>query len=230
MIRLGRRFKGIRIENNKLFAGCAAKLPRVCLHAAHHGLQGIEGLVGIPGTVGGAIVMNAGAGENAACTFLESLTVLEKNGQVRTWGRENFLYNYRKFQWADGTPLSERILLEAVWELKPAPRHLLVDKIQKALHTRKASQPMAAASAGCVFKNPDSQTSAGRLIDETGLKGMTIGDAVISQVHANFIVNNGNACARDILALIAQVEAIILNTHGIHLEREVCIVGEKGNS
>ncbi|MDL2285963.1 UDP-N-acetylmuramate dehydrogenase [Desulfococcaceae bacterium OttesenSCG-928-F15] len=226
VIRLGKGFKEIRIEGEKLYAGCAAKLPRVCHHAARKGLQGLEGLVGIPGTVGGAVIMNAGAGESAACNALESLTVLEKGGGVRKLGREDFLFSYRKFQWVDGTPLHERILLEACWRLQPASSALLTETIKKALALRKKTQPIAAASAGCVFKNPGSQTSAGRLIDEAGLKGMSIGDAVISQQHANFIVNKGNACARDILALMAQVEKTILHTHGISLEREVCVVGE----
>lgn len=227
VIRLGKGFKGIRIEGDRLYAGSAAKLPRVCHHAVRHSLQGLEGLVGIPGTVGGAVIMNAGAGENTACGHLEQLIILEKDGQVRSLGKKDFSFDYRKFSWTDGTPLHERILLEVGWCLKPVSANDLREKTKKALEIRKRSQPMAAASAGCVFKNPNSGTAAGRLIDETGLKGMTVGDAVVSPLHANFIVNKGNACAEDILALIEQVENIILHTHGIQLEREVCVVGEK---
>lgn len=226
VLRLGAGFKSIRTEGNLLIAGCAAKLPRVCLHAAVKGLAGLEGLAGIPGTVGGAIAMNAGTREAASCVHLESLTVCEKDGRIRTLNSRDFSFAYRSFRWKDDTPAEDRILLEARWQLMPGNARELRQKIRNALHHRKATQPVAAASAGCIFKNPDSTLSAGHLIDAAGFKGMQQGDAMVSPRHANFIVNQGKARASDILSLMDWIQKEILENCGILLEREVRIVGE----
>nr|WP_303649748.1 UDP-N-acetylmuramate dehydrogenase [Desulfobotulus pelophilus] len=226
VIRLGKNCKQIRTEGKSLIAGCAAKLPRVCLHAAGQGLSGLETLAGIPGTVGGAIAMNAGTAEGSACDHLQSLTICEKDGRIRILGKKDFSFGYRLFRWNDGTAPENRILLEARWELQPENPAVLRQKIHKALVLRKASQPVDAASAGCIFKNPDPCLPAGRLIDEAGLKGTSRGAAMVSPRHANFIINQGSAQASDILSLMACIQETVLATKGITLEREVRIVGE----
>lgn len=226
VVRLGNGFKYIRTEGRQLIAGCAAKLPRACLHAAGQGLTGLESLAGIPGTVGGAIAMNAGTPEGAACERLESLVVCEKDGHVHTLKGEDFTFGYRHFHWKDGTPVENRILLEARWLLDTGNAAFLKHKIRSSLIRRKASQPVDAASAGCIFKNPLPDLPAGRLIDEAGLKGMQRGGAMVSRRHANFIVNRGKARAADILSLMTWIQQEIMDTHGITLEREVRIVGE----
>jgi UDP-N-acetylmuramate dehydrogenase len=226
VLRLGKGFKEIRVDGDCLYAGCAAKLPRVCLHAAGQGLAGLEGLSGIPGTVGGAIAMNAGTPESTACETLESLKVCEPDGLIRVLGKEAFRFAYRRFYWEDGTPLEKRILLEACWRLRKGEAQILRQQIRQALRRRKACQPVAAASAGCIFKNPCADMPAGRLIDEAGFKGMQRGDAMVSPRHANFIINQGKARASDILSLITWIQEQILETQGILLEKEVRIVGE----
>lgn len=222
--------KQMDFRKNRITAGCGTRLPRLCLAAARAGLSGMEGLCGIPGTVGGAIVMNAGTPKGAACDFLTHLTVAEKDGTIKEIDSSGFTFSYRHFAWTDKTPVSERILLSATWEMQQEDPAKLKAAYKADLARRKASQPKGAASAGCFFKNPPGDLAAGLLIDRAGLKGSVIGGAMVSPVHANFIVNQGDASAREILSLMEHVRHTVHQSSGIWLETEVRIVGEAQSS
>jgi UDP-N-acetylenolpyruvoylglucosamine reductase len=174
---------------------------------------------GIPGAVGGGLRMNAGA--MGAQTFENVVRVryLDANGEAHTKTRDELEVHYRNF------PLLEKnIAVSAVFRGSPAPLEEIVRKLEASQEKRRTSQP-AAKSAGCIFKNPDS-CPAGKLIDELGLKNSRVGKARVSEVHGNFIVNDGGATAAEMLELIDRIKATARAKRGIELETEVQIVGE----
>jgi UDP-N-acetylenolpyruvoylglucosamine reductase len=174
---------------------------------------------GIPGSVGGGLRMNAGA--MGAQTFENVVRVryLDANGEAVTKDRDELEVHYRHF------PLLEKnFAISAVFRGTPAPREEITRKLEASQEKRRASQP-AAKSAGCIFKNPDS-CPAGKLVDELGLKNSCIGNARVSEVHGNFIVNDGGATAAEILELIDKIKDTARAKRGIELETEVQIVGE----
>ncbi len=200
------------------------------------GLAGLEWAVGIPGTVGGAVVGNAGAwGSDVASTLLQA-TVLERDGTVSAWPAERFQYSYRSSalkrpaaassqqHGARMTMMHDAIVIDAEFSLQPADRETLESRIADITARRKASQP-AGATCGSVFKNPPGDY-AGRLIEAAGLKGTRRGGAEISTVHANFIVNIGDARAADVKALIDLARENIQARFGVRLELEIELVGE----
>ena len=176
---------------------------------------------GIPGAVGGGLRMNAGA--MGAQTFENVVRVryLDANGEAHTKSRDELEVHYRNF------PLLEKnFAVSAVFRGQPAPLEEIVRKLEASQEKRRSSQP-AAKSAGCIFKNPDS-CPAGKLVDELGLKNSRVGKARVSEVHGNFIVNDGGATAAEMLELIEKIKATALAKRGIELETEVQIVGEPG--
>jgi UDP-N-acetylmuramate dehydrogenase len=179
----------------------------------------LEFLVGIPAAVGGALVMNAGTGDGAMAEVVSWIEVMDGQGLKRKLDRKDLSPVYRSM----GLP-GEWIVLRGGFRLSAlqngnACRHLLSEKMRR----RKQSQPLGMPSAGCIFKNPPG-FSAGFLIDRLGLKGFRIGGAEVSEKHANWIVNCGNARARDILALIEHIEKLVLKEFGVCLEREIQIL------
>ena len=222
---LAGELKRLERKDNRILAGCGAKLPRMVTLAAREGLSGIEGLAGIPGTVGGAIAMNAGTPSGETCDHLKRLTWWEAERGICQGGREAFSASYRNFSWMDGK--TGRILLSAEWALAPSESAPLMEDLKAKTRKRKESQPKGTFNAGCIFKNPAPGMPAGLLIDRAGLKGTAVGDAVVSDRHANFILNRGRAKAEDILALVKRVRERVFEVHGVLLETEVRIVGEK---
>jgi UDP-N-acetylmuramate dehydrogenase len=202
-------------------AGCLlAKLVRHCIAESYSGL---EFAVGIPGSVGGAIVMNAGAWHHEIGELIDSVTVMDKSGTVTTEKKENLGLKYRK--WGMDP---ETILLFATFILSHGDKHEIESKCKKYHELRKQQQPLDRPSAGSFFKNPSGH-AAGRLIEEVGLKGFTVGGAMISDQHANFIINTGNATASDILTLMREAQARVLKQFGIKLEPEVHILEVREN-
>jgi UDP-N-acetylenolpyruvoylglucosamine reductase len=200
-------------------AGAGVRLKAVALEARRQGLAGLEFLEGIPGSLGGALRMNAGAMGWSIFDRVEQIRVMEPDGQVRECGAPEVQPAYRACPW-----LKRRIALGAVLRGTPTPVTAIDQRMQSYSQQRWASQP-SAPSAGCIFKNPPS-IPAGKLIDELGLKGLRVGGAAISQVHANFIVNDQNATAQDILRLIELVRERVRTLRGIELETEVEIIGQ----
>jgi len=217
----GGDFDKIEINGAEITAGAGAKLREVAYAGKTAGIGGLEWLEGIPGTVGGGLRMNAGA--MGAETFENVVRVryLDANGEAHTKTRDELEVFYRNFPL-----LKKNFAVSAVFRGQPAPLEEIVRKLEASQEKRRASQP-AAKSAGCIFKNPDS-CPAGKLVEELGLKNSRVGKARVSEVHGNFIVNDGGATAAEMLELIDKIKATARVKRGIELETEVQIVGEPG--
>ena len=212
-------FSRIEVDGERLCCGAGAKLKSVAIAAKRNGLSGMEFLEGIPGSVGGALRMNAGAMGGSTFDVIESVRLMNFDGNVQELTPREMSVAYRSCP-----ALKTSIALSAVFKGTPAPRAEIEKRMQAFSEKRWASQP-AAPSAGCLFKNP-AAIPAGKLIDELGLKGTRVGDAVVSAEHGNFIVNEGAATARDVLELIAILQQRAKHERGIELQTEVEIIGE----
>jgi len=212
-------FSRIEPAGQRLRCGAGAKLKAVAVEARRNGLAGLEFLEGIPGSVGGALRMNAGAMGGAMFDVVESVRLMSFDGKVKEQAARELTTAYRSCP-----ALKTHIALAAVLCGQPGSREAIEQRMNEYSRKRWTSQP-AAPSAGCMFKNPPS-IPAGKLIDELGLKGTRAGGAVVSAEHGNFIVNDGSATARDILELIQIIKQRARAERGIELETEVEIVGE----
>jgi UDP-N-acetylenolpyruvoylglucosamine reductase len=213
-------FSRIYVDGQRVHCGAGAKLKAVAVEARRNCLAGLEFLEGIPGSVGGALRMNAGAMGGAMFDVVESVRLMDFDGQVRERSARELSASYRSC-----ATLKIHIALAAVLRGEPGQREAIEQRMNEYSRKRWQSQP-AAPSAGCMFRNPAS-IPAGKLIDELGLKGTRVGGAVVSAEHGNFIVNDGAATARDVLALIEVVRQLARRERGIELETEVEIVGEE---
>lgn len=212
-------FSRIKVWGDRLDCGAGAKLKQVALEAKRNGLSGVEFLEGIPGSVGGALRMNAGAMGGATFEAIESLRFMDYRGEVFERPAQEIGAEYR------ACPLlKHHLALRVVFRCALAPREEIEKRMDAYSKKRWASQP-AAPSAGCIFKNPQPLV-AGRIVDELGLKGLRVGGAVVSAEHGNFIINDGHATARDILELIALVKDQVREKRGLELQTEIEIIGE----
>ena len=204
-------------EGDRVSISAGYSLPRLCVDAARKGLAGIEGLNGIPGTVGGALWMNAGAYGQEIGTVVETVRVARGGRVIGIPGTE-VKWNYRHTSFQDG-----ELLLGTTLLLHPDDPKEISSRMEKAKDQRMASQPHGARSAGCFFKNaPASPIGTGKMIDDLGMKGTRRGGAVVSAKHANFIVTEGeDAKAADALALAEEIRGRVKQEHGIDLEYEV---------
>ena len=200
-------------------AGVGVRLKKLASFAGAHGIGGFEWMEGIPGNVGGSLRMNAGAMGIETFDQIVRVTFLDEDGVIRTRERDEIEAKYRNVQ-----ELRRHFALQAVFKGKADTHDNIKDRWNESREKRKKSQPIA-ASAGCTFKNPAS-IPAGRLIDVLGLKGTSINKAAVSEVHGNFIVNNGKATATDILNLIESIQKAARDDRGIELETEVKVIGE----
>lgn len=213
-------FSEIVVEGERLKAGAGARLRSVAFEAKKASLTGFEFMEGIPGNIGGALRMNAGAMGSAMFEVVESVRLMDASGQIEEKRAEEIPVEYRNC-----SLLKTHIALGAILNGRLAQREEIQQKMDQCSQKRWGSQP-AAPSAGCIFKN-STTVPTGRLVEELGLKGTKIGGAAISDVHGNFIVNEGNASARDILQLIEFVKERARAERGIELHTEVQIVGEE---
>ena len=207
----------VNFNGQQVSVSAGYSLPRLCIDVAREGLSGIEGLGGIPGTVGGALWMNAGAYGHEIGTVTETVRVAREGRVVEIPG-ENIEWNYRHTSFKDG-----ELLLGASLLLKADDPALIKARMDDAKARRLATQPHGSRSAGCFFKNPPASTvGTGKIIDEMGMKGTRRGSALVSPVHANFIVTEGeNARAEDALALAEEIRERVRREQGIELEYEV---------
>jgi UDP-N-acetylmuramate dehydrogenase len=201
-------------------AGAGASLSALIREAAALSLGGIESLVGIPATIGGALAMNAGTHDGAIGDFVSAVYFLHADGTLGEFKPGTGAFAYRTFNCPPGA-----ILVGARLQLHRRPQVEIQKDIKQRLKQKKATQPLALASAGCVWKNPASDY-AGRLVEKVGLKGKRLNGAEISTKHANFIVNRGGASAADILALMELARERVAAQFGIKLEPEIRIIGE----
>ena len=207
----------VHIDGELVSVSAGYSLPRLCIDVARAGLSGIEGLGGIPGTVGGALWMNAGAYGHEIGTVTEKVRVA-REGKVIEVAGDSIQWNYRHTSFREG-----ELLLGATLRLKPDDPEQIRVRMDDAKSRRLATQPHGSRSAGCFFKNPPaSAIGTGKIIDELGMKGQRRGSAIVSPVHANFIVTEGeNARAEDALALAEEIRERVRREQGIELEYEV---------
>jgi UDP-N-acetylmuramate dehydrogenase len=222
VIKLGKALETLRFEGTTVFAGAAHSFITLSVLAAKEGLTGLEFASGIPGSVGGAVYMNAGAHGSDVSHILKQVEVVLDTGELVIMSLEDLQYAYRH----SILHKLPGIVTEAVFELQVGDRKEIAGALASYKDRRLRTQPLQMACAGSVFRNPENNHAA-KLIQEAGLKGMRVGGAEISPLHANFIVNNGNATALDVLTLIQKVQQIVLEKTGIKLVPEVLVVGER---
>jgi len=212
-------FSAVTVANGLVTAGAGVRLKKLASAAGDAGIGGFEWMEGIPGNVGGALRMNAGAMGTETFDQVVSVTTLDEDGEIRTRTREEIVAHYRNVP-----SLRRNFVLQAVFRGEPDQAENIKTRWDVSRQKRRASQPVA-ASAGCVFKNPEA-TPAGKLVDELGLKGSFHGQAAVSDVHGNFIVNRGGASAGDVIGLIERIRGEARASRGIELDTEVKILGE----
>jgi len=205
----------------EVHAEAGVPLSELVAFIVRENLTGFEFCAGIPGSVGGAIRMNAGAYGHSISESVASVTLMDAMGQTETRGIGQLRFEYRNFYLPEGM-----LIVEAAFRFRDDPEDQVGDKVRRIIEERRRKHPLQYKNAGSIFKNPPDRP-AGRLIEEVGLKGFAIGDAMVSEKHGNFIVNRGQATAGDILALIHYVQERVLREKGTALELEVKIVGER---
>lgn len=203
-------------------AMAGADLAKTLMETTRLGLEGLSQMAGIPASVGGAIRMNAGGAFGSIGDAVHSVTCITRNGDVVTYPASELRFEYRK------TNIPDPIILAAAFDLAPADPVALRDRVKEIFAYKKSTQPLADHSAGCAFRNPidpetEQRVSAGKLIDESGLKGHRIGGAFVSTQHGNFIVADPGSAANDVLRLIDDVRAKVYERRGIQLEPEIAI-------
>jgi UDP-N-acetylmuramate dehydrogenase len=217
LLRLARG-EAMAFAGNRVETPAAANLGTAVLECAKRNLGGMEGLIGVPGTVGGALRMNAGAYGTEIGDAVRSLTLFHgATGLIETVKTENVRFEYRHTSFS-----SDDVMLSVTLELRDCPYARILERIKQCNRKRRASQPIQERSAGCIFRNPPGR-STGKMIDELRLKGTRVGGAVISERHANFIVNRYHATAADILKLMEFIRERVLKAYGLELEEEVIV-------
>ena len=221
VIALGRGFakNALADDGCSLTAGAATPLPRLVNHVLSRSLSGLEFAVGIPGTLGGAVSMNAGTANEWIGSLVDGVLTYRPGEGLKHYAHDDVAWGYRSCD----LPRDE-IILEATLALAPAPKADISERMERALARRRRTQPVGAVSCGSVFRNPPGR-SAAALIEGCGLKGFSVGAAEVSDVHANFIVNKGSATAADVAAVISHVYQRVEEEYGIELEPEVKFLG-----
>ncbi len=221
VIQLYKNFDGLQIEGTTVTAKAGAMLIRVAKEAGKAGLSGLEFASGIPGTIGGAMVMNAGAYGGEMKDVVTAVTVLTKDGAIKTLTGEEMNFRYR------GSVVEDEgyIVLEAVMELKEGCLEEIQARIEELSVQRKTKQPIEYPSAGSTFKRPEGYF-AGKLIQDAGLRGYRVGGAQVSEKHCGFVINAGGATAADVMKLMQDVSDKVKDQFGVALEPEVKRIGE----
>jgi UDP-N-acetylmuramate dehydrogenase len=218
VLQLVRPEPDILLEGNMAHVDAAADLGRTITYCAKNDLGGMEGLIGVPGTVGGALRMNAGAYGMQIGSYVREVKLYRAaSRRIEVLRGQQISFEYRHTSFAP-----DDMMLSVILELPSKPFKSILEGIRICNEKRRSSQPLGQKSAGCIFKNPPG-ASAGRMIDELGLKGLSIGDARVSERHANFFVNAGHASATDMLRLIADVRERVEKSFAVNLENEVVV-------
>ena len=221
VIRLGRGFQGIHIEGDRVRAKAATQLVKVLAKTREAGLGGVEFFAGIPGTLGGAVVGNAGAKKAWIGPTVEELTIVTPRGEVKHLKKADYHYGYRQ----SSLKMSGNVLVEAVLKLKKEPKAGIEKKVKEYFKVRRGKQPKTEKNAGSVFKNPEGNF-AGRLTESVGLKGFKVGGARVSEIHANFIINEGGATAHDVVGVMREIQKRVWGEYQIKLEPEILPLGD----
>ena len=214
-------FKELTLDGNKITAGAGVMLSAAARLAAENSLTGMEFASGIPGTIGGGVCMNAGAYGGELKDIIEYVKILDKDLNIKTLSCEDAAFGYR----TSGIMKSGAIVLETAFVLKKGNKAEITEKMNTLNAQRREKQPLEYPSAGSTFKRPEGYF-AGKLIDDCGLRGFAVNDAQVSEKHCGFVVNKGNATAKDVLELMDSVQKKVFDKFGVTLEPEVRIIGE----
>lgn len=215
------KLNDITVEGEKIIVQSGAELKDVSQRAVEESLTGIEFACGIPGSVGGAVTMNAGAYGGEICHIIESALILDENCEIRTLGYHELELGYR----VSAIQKYKYTVLQAVFKLKNGNHDEIEKRVNDLNKRRRERQPLEYPSAGSTFKRPEGYYT-GKLVEDSGLKGVSIGGAQVSSKHSGFIINKGEATAKDILDLIAYVQKTVKEKFNVELQTEVRIIGE----
>jgi UDP-N-acetylmuramate dehydrogenase len=219
VVRLARGFNGTKIEGNLIRAGAAVPDVRLAQAAADAGLSGLAFYRGVPGTVGGALRMNAGAYHRETKDVLVEARAVDRTGKRHVLSNADFGFSYRHSQAS-----KDLVFTEAVFRGAPGDKAAIQAEMEKITEAREATQPIKSRTGGSTFKNPSGK-KAWRLIDAAGCRGLVVGDAQVSELHCNFLINRGNASAADIEALGEEVRRRVRENSGVELEWEIVRLG-----
>ena len=222
VIKIGSQLSKIKLlDETTIYCEAGASLKALCMFALENSLSGLEFAYGIPGTLGGAVYMNAGAYGGEMKDVLYSVNHIDNDGNNGTLNKENLDLGYRHSAYTS----NGFVITSAVMKLTKADKKDIKEAMDDKLQRRKDKQPLEYPSAGSTFKRPEGYF-AGALIEDCGLKGYTVGGAQVSEKHAGFVINKGGANATDVMTLISDVQRIVKEKHGVNLETEVKIIGE----
>ena len=221
VIELGKEFCEIKADGTRIYAQAGAMLSRVASFAMNNCLSGMEEISGIPGTLGGAVYMNAGAYGGEISTIIEAVNYLDSDGKIKTVRGDECEFGYRTSIFEKG----DKVVVSAVISLSKGNQDEIKAKMADYTCRRKTKQPLQYPSGGSTFKRPEGHF-AGALIEEAGLKGFSIGGAQISELHAGFVINKGGATASDVLAVVRHAQETVWEKFGVRLETEIKLVGE----
>ncbi|MGL5256630.1 MAG: UDP-N-acetylmuramate dehydrogenase [Proteocatella sp.] len=222
VIKIADNFSQISIDGNTVYAQAGARLTAISRKIYEEGLTGFEFASGIPGTVGGGVYMNAGAYDSEMKNVVKSVTVLDKNSNVIELDNEAMEFGYRKSK----AMKEDYIILSVVMKLKSGNKNEIKAKIDDFTNRRVTKQPVSEFSAGSTFKRPEGHF-AGKLIEDTGLRGYTVGRAKISEKHCGFVINKGDSTFKEMIEFIQGVKHKVYQKTGVKLEEEIKILGEK---
>ena len=208
-------------NDNVLCIGSGYMLKDASEFAWENGLTGLEFAIGIPGTLGGAVFMNAGAYDGEMSHVVTAVRAVDFQGNIKEYDASHLDFGYRHSVFHD----NHEVIGEVIMTLKPGDKNVIKARMDELTEKRESKHPLEFASAGSTFKRPPGYF-AGTLIEQTGLKGLSVGDAQVSHKHAGFVINTGSASAKDVLDLIAEVQRRVYDQHGVHLEPEVRMIGE----
>lgn len=223
VIKLGRGFTDVSAAGETITAGAAALDQNVALFACEQALAGVEFLCGIPGTIGGAVRMNGGAYGNDMAHVLGEAQIVERNGTIRTLSNHDIGFTYRNSSIPEGA-----VVTQAVLKVAAGNKSGISKKMQEISTSREETQPIRSRTGGSTFKNPEGH-KAWELVDRAGCRGLTIGGAQVSEKHCNFLINTGNATARDLESLGEEVRRRVFAQSGVNLEWEIKRIGDYGD-
>ena len=221
IVKISNEFSYVNIDGFKVTANAGILLSKLSKDIANESLIGFEFASGIPGTIGGAISMNAGAYDGEMKNCVKSVTVLTEEGEILDLTNDEMNFGYR----VSDVKRFNYIVLEVILEFKKGDREIIREKTNDFTNRRRTKQPLTLPSAGSMFKRPPGYY-AGKLIDDSGLRGVRIGDAQISKLHCGFVVNRGNATCTDVVELISMVQKVVRDKFDVGLETEVKYLGE----
>ncbi len=221
VIKFGKQMEEIQVDGERMIVKAGALLPKVAVVAKEHGLTGLEFAAGIPGSIGGAIVMNAGAYDGEMKQIVESVRIMDRNGEILTLDNDAMEFGYRTSVVKD----RPYIVLEVVLRLQPGDKEAIGARMEELAALRKSKQPLEYPSAGSTFKRPEGYY-AGKLIMDAGMRGYRIGGAQVSDKHCGFVVNVNKATAADIKEVIEEVQERVKKRFHVSLEPEVIFLGE----